>query len=62
MTTDYKQLIDAPALEHKRGEPLPVRNGLAMSPYKTEIDGREYRVFYRLIVRLPSGEKEITLD
>jgi hypothetical protein len=55
-------LIDAPTVEHKRGETLPVRSGLAMSPYKTKIDGRSYRVFYRLVVRLPAGEEEITFD
>jgi len=56
------ELVHAPTLEHKQGETLPVRNGLAISQYKATIDGREYRVFYRLIVRLPSGEQEITLD
>jgi hypothetical protein len=55
-------LIYAPTLEHKHGQALPIRNGLAMSPFKLAVHGREYRVFYRLIVRLPSGEKEITLD
>jgi hypothetical protein len=55
-------LLECPTVEHKRGEPLPVRSGLAMSPYKTKIDGRSYRVFYRLVVRLPAGEEEITFD
>ena len=55
-------LLECPTIEHKQGQALPIRNGLAMSPFKVEIRGREYRVFYRLLVRLPSGEQEITID
>jgi len=56
------ELIHCPTIEHKHGEQLPMRSGKVFSPFKVKIDGREYRVFYRLLVRLPAGEREVTLD
>ena len=54
-------LTHAPTLEHKHGEPLPILSGKVLSPYKARIHGREYRVFFKLFVRLPAGEQEITI-
>jgi hypothetical protein len=62
MKISKSDLLDCPTLDHKQGEPLPMRLGKVFSPYKVRIDGREYRVFYRLVVRLPSGEQEVTID
>jgi len=56
------ELLECPTIEHKHGESLPMRSGKVFSPYKVRIEGREYRVFYRLFVRLPAGEREVTLD
>lgn len=62
MRISKSDLLECQTIEHKRGESLPMRSGKVFSPYKVRIEGREYRVFYRLFVRLPAGEQEITLD
>lgn len=62
MNISKSELIESPTLDHKHGEQLPMRSGKVFSPYKVRIEGREYRIFYRLFVRLPAGEQEVTLD